>query len=250
MGLILVLGGIGIANGLWSHNLKVDGVVETGDLDADWDCVWTNDDGLQFTNFTAPHPCNQFTLGTSYNETSAALTGEDPCSDPNPNDCDYPHKNVGRCTVTLDANHADLAHVLLENTYPSYECQISLVVSNTGTIPFNVVGAAINVPAPLELLGDEHCGVVEVQVDPAREKLISCTVHVMQAAVQSSGCNNDEFHANPSDPSFIPGFGQTKDFNCTNQQHYNFDLLVCVAQWNEAVNIDTCKIHADNPPAP
>ena len=46
MGLIVLLGVMGVVSGLWSKNLVINGQVTTGDLNADWDCGYTNDDGL------------------------------------------------------------------------------------------------------------------------------------------------------------------------------------------------------------
>jgi hypothetical protein len=232
MGLIVVLGAIGIVNGLWSKNLVINGTVETGDLNADWDCAYTNDDA---ENFDPPSegPCSTVTAETGD-------TGLDPDNWDWPlfNDWDHPLKNVGRCTVEIDDPDlepygAQVAHVLIENAYPSYECTITLFLSNTGTIPFNLIGSEFLVKAGDEIgieglssiEGEEDCVFdgVSPQVDPGQEKRIDCTVHVKQTAEQND-CEGN-------------GLFTTADWDwlCVNSPlvDYEFGLMVCVAQWNE-----------------
>ncbi len=271
MGVIITLGAIGIANGLWSHTLTVAGTVETGDLDIAWNCGWTNDDGIVqvIDNPTSAQSCNN----PSFTE-PAGDNGGDPHGNAtiaNGAGYDFPYtdpftvKNVGRCTIAFHPDHPEVVRVLLENGYPSYECTFSLGLSNTGTIPVNVIGVAFNLsnsiaieflgggsapghPAcivPSGLNGTELSGDFrDAQVDPGQDALVICTVHVTQHAEQSSGCDNTGFHHDG--PGFIPGYALDKDFNCTSQTTYSFDMKVCAAQWNEATDPAACVEAAEN----
>jgi hypothetical protein len=191
MGLILVLGAIGIVNGLWSKNLVINGTVETGDLNADWDAITLSDTGLD--------PCTAAT---------------------NPTGCvGLVSKNVGACEYVSGIG-TQIAVVAITNGYPSYECTITGAVSNTGTIPFDIIGANLIINNGNELglnqLGEACTTPADPQVDPVpvtdpltpfEEGDVSCTVHVLQTAEQ----------------------GWT----------YYFAIEVCVAQWNEGVAFGT-----------
>jgi hypothetical protein len=239
MGLVVVLGLMGIVNGLWSKNLVVDGVVETGDLNADWDCGYTNDDGASGPWGLAGADCGDILE-------PSGDTGLDPISPNNPWDFPYAdplvRKNVGKCELRIDGPGtsefgAQIAHVKMSNAYPSYECTSTLFITNTGSIPFNVIGSHLTLDKgsenAIEYLG---CGfdLTDPQVDPGEEKPVNCTVHVKEEARQSSDCDNsgwsDDSH--PWIPGIL-GFAKFKDFQCGNQQTYGFDIEVCVAQWNE-----------------
>jgi hypothetical protein len=240
LGLIVILGTLGIVNGLWSKNLVIEGVVETGDLNADWDCGWTNDDGQS-------GPAGVIPGGGCPTDTSepGVDNGLDPDNYnwPDFNDIAHPLKNVGRCTLDINPEDTDygnqVATVLIENAYPSYECTVTLLLTNTGSIPFNIIGAVLTIPqgSPLETVdeGDvDRCNTnpaEPIQVDPGQEQEFSCTVHVAQTAAQSSGCENDEWDDDLVDGQ--PGFALAADFLCTTTVTYSFDIEVCVAQWNE-----------------
>ncbi len=231
--LVVMLGVVGIVNGLWSKNLVVEGVVTTGDLNADWDCGYTNDDGQ---NFVAPAsgPCS----------TVADETGDDG-RDPHgsfqfPYSSPFIEKDVAECAVEIDPDTDDpdfgaqVAKVTIENAYPSYECTITLYLSNTGSIPFNIAGSTLSDIANLPIeLKDGVCGFDSVQVDPGEEEKLECTVHVLQDAEQNdcTGTTSD-----------TPGW-PVVDHTCTNSPlvTYEFDVEVCVAQWNETADFDTCK---------
>ena len=250
MGLIVVLGAIGIVNGLWSKNLVVNGVVETGDLNADWDCAWTNDDAVTTTICAGEandEPVGDDGLDTAPTDPDFVATPGFFYSSP------FVKKNVGRCTVDIDPDNegtefdAQWARVSIENAYPSYQCTIVLALSNTGSIPFNIIGIFAS-------LGDNADGIefldangdaagvcvlpaAGTQVDPpteiaaSNEALVKCTVHVKETAWQSEGCEFDEWAFDFS--IFGPGFVEDADFECEVEQTYHFALNACVAQWNE-----------------
>jgi hypothetical protein len=181
--LVGLLGALAVGYGLWSKVLVVEGTVNTGNLNADWDTASTNDP-----------------------------TGSlDPCTPGlNPTGCTAPAKDVGSCVVTGIGTQT--LQILIDNAYPSYECTITAAITNTGDIPFNVVGVALQPDSvPGELLGD--CATpLDPQVDPGEEWTASCTVHLTQEAAQETT--------------------------------YTVNAIVCVAQWNESPTLDEC---IDNP---
>lgn len=172
--LIGLLAALAVGWGLWSKTLEVEGTVETGDFNAQWTDVKTNDDG------------------------------PDPCTEPNPNDCDYPPKDVGSCEAWVDEENDQLLHVEIENAYPSYECTITASVKNTGTIPFNILVDGYGSDPQLDVVCDPPDG----QVDPGETAEGSCWVHVRQEAKERSP--------------------------------YTAQATLCVAQWNEDATIEEC----------
>jgi hypothetical protein len=212
----------------------VRGTVYTGDLNADWDCAWTNDDGASGVPGTVqgPHGCPTTILEPSGDN------GVDPRSvDANGNSIwgtqyDGPPKDVGECYVrigndTLNEHGAQVAWVWLYNAYPSYECTITLQLTNTGSIPFNFIAGVLRLPtanAPLRGFCNSDG---DRQVDPNQEKPIRCTIHVEQSAAQNT-CTGATTGTVPG--TSIP---RVNGENCTTTANYQFALDVCVAQWNE-----------------
>jgi hypothetical protein len=148
--------------------------VTTGDFNADWDTASTNDP-----------------LGTL-----------DPCTALNPNDCAYPAKDVGRCEVTGEGTQNLV--VTITNAYPSYECTVTAAVTNTGTIPFNVLVDGSSSDPELDVV----CSGTPGQVDPKQELEGSCWIHVKQTAKERTD--------------------------------YTAKAALCVAQWNETPTIADC----------
>jgi hypothetical protein len=182
--LVGLLGALALGYGLWSKTLTIEGTVNTGNFNADWDAASTND--------------------------PTAAPGEvslDPCTPAlNPTGCTAPPKDVGSCVVT-GLGTQDL-EILIDNAYPSYECTIKASITNTGTIPFNVVGVSLEPDSvPGELLGDCVTPTTS-QVDPGQEWTASCTVHVKQEA--------------------------------TERTTYKVNAIVCVGQWNESPTLEEC----------
>jgi len=184
--LLIALAAAGIVIGLGSGSLAVDsGIAQTTDLQADWECSWTNDDGLTTD-------CGGF--------------GDEPAGDnaldpdnydwPLFNSWDHPRKDVGECLASIpvaDPTKDDqVATVTIGNAYPSYECTFTLVISNTGTVPFTIAGYSDDVVPPLELLNDT-CTTTEelggtagtgVELDVGEKGSIECTIHIMEEAQQ------------------------------------------------------------------
>jgi hypothetical protein len=248
MGLIMVLGAIGIVNGLWSKNLVINGVVETGDLNADWDCGYTNDDGAVAVIPGGGCP-------TTILE-PAGDAGADPNNFDWPNFTDsspFVYKDVGECELAIGDTDVEfgfgdqVAYVTITNAYPSYECTITLFLTNTGSIPFNIVGASLTL-APsavgnIETIDDagvnqcDPSALDAVQVDPGEEEEFVCTVHVTQTADQSVCTGTTGEGVDDSDAAVFPVVTET----CTTTVSYEFAINVCVAQWNEDATFDECK---------
>lgn len=169
-----LLGALAVGYGLWSKTLTVDGTVKTGDFNADWDWAMVSDEGL------------------------------DPCTpDLNPSGCNYPPKDVGSCSV--DGVGTQALTVTIDNAYPSYECTITAAITNTGTIPFNVLVDGTSQDPELDIICEDPAG---QQVDPGDELPVSCWVHVRQEAKERST--------------------------------YTASATLCVAQWNESPTIEEC----------
>jgi hypothetical protein len=236
MGLVVMLGLLGLVAGLWSKNLIINGTVQTGDLNADWDCGFTNDDNS----------------GVVQGAGCAPIVVENPQDngvDPNNfnwpgfTDSGAPPKDVGECELSFDPDAEfgfQEATVAITNAYPSYECTITMYLTNRGSIPFNIIsadlalapGAAGNIET-IDAAGNDQCDpstIGLVQVDPGEEQPFSCTVHVTQTAGQGT-CTG------VTDPG--PPIRVTE--TCTAGPTYQFEIEVCVAQWNEEADAESCK---------
>lgn len=194
--LVLGLAALGVGYGLWSKTLTVDGVVHTGDLNADW--VLTS-------------------CGELHGWPGPLSPGE------------YLGKDVGSVSATIDQQDPQILHFSVENGYPSYVADCEVEYTNTGTIPVNVVATTIVPGAGLTnctLTGNQTktltCDQLTVvfvdgigaQVDPHDTMASSLRIHVEQPAKERST--------------------------------YEFDVLVCLAQWNESPTAQECFDEAGN----
>lgn len=132
-------------------------------------------------------------------------------------------KDVGMTTAIRDPAGDQMLHITLSNVYPSYavDCQVRL--DNNGTIPVIIRGTTIVAGGNLTncalsrhnkktlrchqptVVFTDNLG---VQLHPEDEAASNLTVHVEQPADQ----------------------GET----------YAFDVMVCMAQWNEEVTAAQC----------
>lgn len=225
VGLLVVLAGIGIVSGLWSKNLTIEGTVETGDLNVDW------------------------TLNTTG-------VGDDLCTQFNPLfPCDgVVRKDVGKFNCTVDREDQQILHFVVSNAYPSYEADCQYHFKNTGSIPFNVIGAAVSGGGDLTGCGgdvDPDPQVIQIecdqmtigyfdnigrQIDPGQEQSGSLKIHVKQAAGQSD-CTAQSTDIPGGAPAVI-----VHSISCDEGSlvRYDFKVKVCVAQWNEAATYEQC----------
>jgi hypothetical protein len=130
-------------------------------------------------------------------------------------------KDVGSTTCTIDAQNPHVLHLAVENGYPSYWNSCEVHIRNAGTIPVNISGYRV-VPINFTRASAYGAGDGElwvrywdgqgVQMDPCPdescEQASSLQFHVEQAAREN----------------FL----------------YEFEILVCVAQWNEGASLDQC----------
>ena len=203
--LLIVLAAVGIVFGLGSGGLSVDtGIAQTTEMHADWECAWTNDDGVT---------------------TDCGGTGDEPAGDDalDPHGSfDFPYavpfveKNVGECLAGIAPPEAapegdQVAIVTIHTAYPSYECTFTFLITNTGNVPFSIAGYSTDVAPPLELM-NHTCTTTKpdggssgaVQLDIGQSAIIQCTIHIMQEAQQAhtysftiSACGD------PCDGSFV-----------------------------------------------
>ncbi len=132
-------------------------------------------------------------------------------------------KDVGVTTASIDPADDQLLHITLSNVYPSYAVDCQVHFENNGTIPViirgtkvvggsNLTGCTLSGDNKKTLRCDQLTVVftdnLGVQLHPHDEAASSLTVHVEQPAAQ----------------------GET----------YTFDVLVCMAQWNEEVTAAEC----------
>jgi hypothetical protein len=228
--LIAILAAIGVVNGLWSKNLVVSGTVQTGDLKADWYLVTDSDEDCQQSwnpNFPCPHP-----------------------------------KDVGWMTCSIDAEDSQIIHMEVHNAYPSFDADCEVHFRNTGTIPWHMVGFAVD-PAGDDTVdpptGLTNCFVdaqsgqdivvvcdqmkisytdnVGIQFDPGTPGASSLLIHVQQAAGQSD-CSAT---GAPTQGDFEWTITR-QSLVCDSEslQTYAFDVKLCVAQWNEAASYQQC----------
>lgn len=256
MGLIVILGVMGIVNGLWSKNLVINGSVATGDVNADWDCGYTNDDGLSGAAGVVGKHCGNTT--EVVDATHPLDTGADPTLGfppfPYATDIANHRKDVAKCTLKIgdpvapaDGGFGDqVATVTIVNAYPSYECTASMLLSNTGSIPFNIIGSKLSPVIPADGIETKDCTFGDLtepgaaQVDPGGEKQIDCTVHVLQTAKQNT-CTGTTTPSGTTPPFPVVVLPVPPCTNTATLVTYSFDIEVCVAQWNEAATFGQCK---------
>jgi hypothetical protein len=143
---------------------------------------------------------------------------------------EFEGKDVGSTTATLDPLDNNNLILTVENGYPSYSSDCEVEYTNDGTIPFVIRGISIVPTSPLltncNLTGNNGIGgqpvtlscdqltVVFVdgvgqQIDPGGIEASSIRLHVEQDADQNAA--------------------------------YEFQVRICVAQWNEAASYAECE---------
>jgi hypothetical protein len=110
--LLAALATIGVAYGLWSETLTIEGIVYTGEVDARWEMLGTG--------------CFEF-----YNWPEGGEYGE------------YEEKDVGIWDIKIDPDNDKVLIFEIDNGYPSYavDCEVHFIVE--GSIPVYVRGTRI-----------------------------------------------------------------------------------------------------------
>ncbi|MCP4141175.1 MAG: hypothetical protein GY755_12985 [Chloroflexi bacterium] len=204
IGMILLAGSMGVAYSLWSETLIIDGLVVTGEVDGSWtSCICTDTpDGLdpKLTDYGLPWPY-------SYPST-------------------YEAKNVGKTSCSIDQDDPRIMHLTIENGYPSYWGNCEVHFANTGTVPVHITGYAIQ-PENFTLSSANGADDGEIWV---RHLAGPSTGAQLEPCPAPDGfwCENSfsmQFHVE-----------QPAEENYT----YSFDLVACLAQWNENPTLKEC----------
>ena len=174
--LAVILVGFGTAMAMWSETLKVNVYVDTGSVKVKWS-DWSCSD-------TGPDP--QATDLGFHNEEG---------------------KDVAKCYVTPERydeyNNTIKLNVTLDNAYPGYKVNITMIVDNIGTVPVKLLSYSWsnlsnidNEALDIELIVPE-----DTQIEPNENGTYVLVITVLQAANETST--------------------------------YSFDLELTFAQWNE-----------------
>ncbi len=199
--LVLALVAVGVGFGLWSKLLTINGVVNTGTVDAVFYQAFTDDDGgIQNPDKDAG------------DEGPCPLYGDSGCDPrafgPNPDRYD---KDVGECEVWIDDKDNEILHIRVDNGYPSYHCTVWFDIWNNGSVPVKIQSLEVtpaNFTNGVEVtvgLSELACGQqIDPVADPASLEGLAqgdIHIHVEQAAEQDA--------------------------------EYTFDAALFLVQWNE-----------------
>lgn len=142
MVLVVALASLGVAYGLWSKVLTIQGTVATGRVHAMFVSAFTDDDD------TVNDPAkdsgdldNCQDLG-KVDRNGNGLTSCDPAAsgrDPKPRH----DKDVARCDAAIVGDR-EVATVTKTNVYPGYFCTAWFDVVNDGSIPVQIVSTTVN----------------------------------------------------------------------------------------------------------
>jgi len=108
--LIVLLAGVGVAYGLWSETLTIDGTVNTGEVDVGFSGPYVSE-WVEVNGTAQIEPKEK----DKYAECDAWATDLDPKSD-------------GKEGITIAVSGA----------YPSYHCAVKFDISNLGTVPVHI----------------------------------------------------------------------------------------------------------------
>lgn len=147
---IVILAVVGFALAMWSETLLVNVVVQTGEVD------------VKFTEWY----CSD--------------TGPDPQAEGFNN---QEGKNVASCNISVESydDEGDVIKlaVSLNNTYPGYQVDIYMVITNIGTIPVKLYESNLEFDEPIiaELITPE-----DTQIDPGHDATYILRITIPQEA--------------------------------------------------------------------
>jgi hypothetical protein len=147
---LLALASLGVGYGLWSKTLFINGVVQTGNVDAELslEAVWDNEEIKDVGNCWA-------TLENS--------------------------------TANGQANSL---YIGVENAYPSYECWVEFDVHSTGSIPVHIYRPDwLDLPPENEVnvyVIEDMCYVDDTQLHQSDRAFCVIYIHVKQEAMQNA----------------------------------------------------------------
>jgi len=172
LALAVVLASIGAAAAMWSETLMVNVYVSTGEVDVKWSDYYCSDTGSD----------PQIPDGFSNEE----------------------GKDVASCTVEEELydeeNDLIKLRVTLNNTYPGYAVNITLIVDNIGTIPVKLNSSSIS-EYDNDVLAVRLIPPSDTQIEPGDNATYILEVRVLQGAEENAS--------------------------------YSFEVTLVFAQWNE-----------------
>lgn len=193
--LIVVLATAGVAYGLWSQTLIINGTVYTGTVDATIQAVEVDQMSSvdQSAAFNDICPTGGYSIGQD-------CDGVGGLND----DMEVENKDIAECTATQVDPYT--LSVTITNGYPSFNCFVKYGVTNTGSIPihiyhpdyFGIDYAALHVNG-----WPPQCYTDLTQLHPQETAYCNLHIHVEQPAKQGS--------------------------------EYTFQVKVFARQWNENV---------------
>lgn len=174
--LIVVLATAGVAYGLWSQTLVIDGTVYTGTVDAE---IFAKEvDQLAYDlsgSFNAICPSGGYSIDKDCDGDGSLF-----------DDIEVENKDIGECTaVQVDAH---TLKVTVTSGYPQYNCFVKYGVVNTGSIPIHIYHPDyLGVPADLHVNGwPPFCFADKTQLEPKEEAFCNLHINVPQYAQQGT----------------------------------------------------------------
>ncbi|MEM4485131.1 MAG: hypothetical protein QXE13_04730 [Sulfolobales archaeon] len=155
--ILLMLAVIGAALAMWSDTLKVAVTVDTGEVDVEFDNVWTDDP--------------QGAIDPGYDKDVATCYAEIV-------EIEDEEGNMG------GDNDLDL-NITIVNGYPSYRCTVYFVVKNTGTIPVKGPHVYVVSDNSFSSYVEYSHNMTEVQIDPGGSEVFQISFHVTQSASEN-----------------------------------------------------------------
>jgi hypothetical protein len=232
MMLVLALAAVGIGIALWSKVLTINGIVQTGSVNAEFVEVFTDDDNeVNDPKLDAgdtgdcPIHAGPIPPPTSCDPKETGAEGPDDVADHRYD------KDVAQCDATAIEDDQEpqpgsqTAAVAIRNGYPSYHCTAWFLIHNNGTIPIHLHSVSIaGVAATLCQLGSTSYdlnGDTQPDIEICLSGLQPCTAEV---------CPEPQIH--PSENLALDldmHILQTADQDAV----YTFQASICFHQWNE-----------------
>jgi len=178
--LIVVLATAGVAYGLWSQTLIINGTVYTGSVDATIQ-AFEVDQMADFNDYCTP---GVYSLGIDCDQDTFLN-----------DDMEAEGKDIAEC-VTEQLDPYTLQVTILQG-YPSFNCFVKYGVTNVGSVPIHIyrpdyfydgvyMGSAIN-NAELHVNGwPPICYTETTQLEPKEQAFCSLHVHVNQGAAMNA----------------------------------------------------------------
>ncbi|RLG59574.1 hypothetical protein DRN86_04055 [Candidatus Geothermarchaeota archaeon] len=201
----------GVTFALWSKTLTIQGTVNTGTVDADFDYAISNDPPDTVSN--DPEECGSWDFYVD----SMKWTGG------------RYSKDVASCSVSGVGTQTLV--ITIENAYPCYYASVAFNITNTGTVPVKVKSlklVKINGTA-VDGVDLTNCTTYYIDVENLKNETspfpeADFSIHLSELAI---GQQIDPDKELPGDLCIHLEQGATQDST------YSFEIEIVVAQWNE-----------------